>query len=107
MDRVLEAARQKGMVDERALQLWQDSSALGIGIRIFATPQQRNDADDIRRRFRDRKPRAVIVKQRLFDEGDTVTARKARQDLLRALPNEIPSQMGMDYERKATVVAPR
>ena len=57
--------------------------------------QARDRAKDARYRIRDVERRAdgIIQKDRLFDEQDIAGPRKAREQLLRSLPDEIPAQM--------------
>ncbi|MGE5526321.1 MAG: hypothetical protein ACM3SS_21620 [Rhodospirillaceae bacterium] len=70
--------------------------ALGAG-RLPAA-HARNDTHDISGRLRYIEPRRVIAPHRLLDEHDAMISSESRQDVLRPLPYEVPTEVRMDYD---------
>ena len=100
MDGMVETPGQQRMITERALQVRQQRGPLRIDVQSFRAMQRRHDADDIRIRLADCEARLAIVGQRLFDEGDAMASSESDEDLLRPLPDEVPSEVAMNDDRK-------
>jgi hypothetical protein len=89
------------MFIEGAAQMRQQLGALRIDVEVFRAIQRRHDANDVSMRLADRKARFAVIPKRLFDEGDTVPESESHEQLLRSLPDKIPSQMTVDDDRRA------
>src|SRR3954464_10893463 len=74
----------------------EDLHALRVGIALHHGFQLGNDPYDIRKRLGNRETRVGRIPHRFLNERNAVPCRKAREDLLRPLPHEIPAQMGVN-----------
>ena len=103
MDGTAETPGQQRMITERALQVRQQRGPLRIDGQSFRAVKRRHDADDIRNRLAHCEARLTIIGQRLLNESDAMARSESDEDLLGPLPDEVPSQVAMNDDRKGIV----